>query len=121
MNQRWTCDVKEDPQTGDAILEFPPELLEAVGWKEGDVLHWAKLNNGSWSLTKKVEDKKILYQFTNDEFDRTAEVYKKGAVYGVSLYAVDSLIEDRVCEGKSLCFIDDLALNWIYKIGEFKK
>jgi hypothetical protein len=35
MNQ-WTLTVEEDPDTGDAILTFPPELLEQAEWKEGD-------------------------------------------------------------------------------------
>jgi bifunctional DNA-binding transcriptional regulator/antitoxin component of YhaV-PrlF toxin-antitoxin module len=55
-NKSWTLDVQEDPETGDGILEFPPELLEAAGWKEGDTLTWTDMGNGSWSLSKK-EDK----------------------------------------------------------------
>jgi len=51
----WTLTVQEDPETGDGILEFPPELLERVGWKEGDTLTWTDLGDGTWSLTKKEE------------------------------------------------------------------
>jgi len=56
MTTKWTIEVQEDPETGDAILEFPPELMEQAGWKEGDVLDWKDLGNGSWSLTKKEFD-----------------------------------------------------------------
>jgi hypothetical protein len=49
----WTLEVQQDPETGDAILEFPPDLLETAGWKEGDVLTWTDLGNGSWSLEQK--------------------------------------------------------------------
>lgn len=49
----WSIIVEEDPETGDSVLTFPPDLLEEAGWKEGDVLVWTDLNNGSWSLTKK--------------------------------------------------------------------
>lgn len=49
----WTLTVKEDPETGDAILQFPPELLEHMGWREGDTLEWLDNKDGSWSLTKK--------------------------------------------------------------------
>jgi hypothetical protein len=56
MTNRWTLDIKEDPETGDAILEFPEDFLEQTGWKEGDVLNWKDLGNGSWSLTKLVSD-----------------------------------------------------------------
>lgn len=51
MNQ-WTLTVQEDPETGDAILEFPPELLEKAGWREGDTLKWTDQGDGSWILTK---------------------------------------------------------------------
>ena len=49
----WTLTVEEDPETGDAILQFPPDLLEQAGWKEGDTLEWKDRGDGSWSLTKK--------------------------------------------------------------------
>ena len=49
----WTLTVEEDPETGDAILQFPPDLLEATGWKEGDTLEWKDQGDGSWSLEKK--------------------------------------------------------------------
>jgi hypothetical protein len=50
----WTLDVQEDPETGDCILQFPPELLEQAGWKEGDTLIWEDQCDGSWSLSKKT-------------------------------------------------------------------
>jgi hypothetical protein len=50
---KWTVPVEEDPDTGDAIITFPPELLEQAGWKEGDTLVWADNKDGSWTLTKK--------------------------------------------------------------------
>lgn len=50
----WTLEVQEDPETGDAILEFPPDLLANMGWQEGDTLEWKDNGDGSWSLTKKV-------------------------------------------------------------------
>jgi hypothetical protein len=50
---RWTVKVEEDPATGDAMITFPPELLEQTGWIEGDTLSWNDNGNGSWTLTKK--------------------------------------------------------------------
>jgi len=50
---RWTIEVKEDPETGDQILEFPDDLMESAGWKEGDVLEWIDNKDGSWTLRKK--------------------------------------------------------------------
>ena len=49
----WTLTVEEDPETGDSILQFPPDLLEQAGWKEGDTLEWTDRGDGSWSLEKK--------------------------------------------------------------------
>jgi hypothetical protein len=50
---KWILEVQEDPETGDCVLEFPPELLETAGWKEGDTLVWEEMDNGAWSLSKK--------------------------------------------------------------------
>ena len=36
----------------DGILTFPPEMLEELGWKEGDVLQWIDNNDGSFQLKK---------------------------------------------------------------------
>jgi bifunctional DNA-binding transcriptional regulator/antitoxin component of YhaV-PrlF toxin-antitoxin module len=119
MNQQWTLTVQEDPQTGDSILEFPPEVLEAAGWKEGDVIEWKNLNDGSWGLTKKEEDKDVLYEYVDNEYSRIAVVYQKDNIYGVRLYDNNLLVEDRKCAGKSLHFADDLAINWVDRIGEF--
>jgi bifunctional DNA-binding transcriptional regulator/antitoxin component of YhaV-PrlF toxin-antitoxin module len=34
----FTSKVIEICDNGDAIIELPPELLEEMGWKEGDTL-----------------------------------------------------------------------------------
>ncbi len=52
----WTLTIQEDPDTGDGILEFPTDLLQSTGWKEGDKLEWTDLGNGSWSLRKQEMD-----------------------------------------------------------------
>ena len=49
----WTIELQNDPETGDCILEFPPDMLEETGWKEGDVLEWKDNNDGTFSMTKK--------------------------------------------------------------------
>jgi len=33
----WTLTVEQDPENGDCILIFPPEILEQAGW--GKVIH----------------------------------------------------------------------------------
>lgn len=47
---KWNLEVGED-----GILTFPDDLLEATGWKEGDVLEWIDREDGSYQL-KKQED-----------------------------------------------------------------
>ena len=49
----WTLEVKQDPETGDQILEFPDDLMESAGWVEGDTLQWIDNKNGTWTLRKK--------------------------------------------------------------------
>lgn len=56
MNKSWTITVEEDPETGDMVLPFTDEILEAVGWKIGDVIKWEVNDNGSWTLRKKDEN-----------------------------------------------------------------
>ena len=34
------------------FLTFTPEILDATGWKEGDVLEWIDNNDGSFTLVK---------------------------------------------------------------------
>lgn len=52
----WTVTAKEDPETGDIMIELPEELLLQVGWKEGDILDWKNNGDGSFTLTKKTMD-----------------------------------------------------------------
>jgi hypothetical protein len=52
MSSKWIITLEEDPETGDLILPFTPEILEEAGWKEGDTLKWTDLGDGSWSLSK---------------------------------------------------------------------
>lgn len=49
----WTVTVEQDGE--DVILPFPDDLLESVGWQEGDTLSWIDNKDGSWTL-RKVDD-----------------------------------------------------------------
>jgi hypothetical protein len=53
---RFVTTVKYDSKTGEYYLEFPPELLNQVGWDFGDTLIWKDNEDGSFSLEKKVGD-----------------------------------------------------------------
>ena len=57
MKNRWIIDLEEAKDaSGDLIMPLPQDLLEQAGWKEGDVLEWKDLGNGTWSLTKQESD-----------------------------------------------------------------
>ena len=54
-DKTWTITLEEDPETGELILPFPPDLLEEAGWVEGDTLEWTDRGDGSWSLEKQKD------------------------------------------------------------------
>ena len=49
----YESEVKEDPQTGDLYIEFDDELIESLGWKEGDTLIWE--GNSNTFYVRKVD------------------------------------------------------------------
>ena len=55
----WTAIVEEDPEDPEqCLLTFPPEMMEALGWKEGDTLEWtddSSEDSGPRFIIKKVE------------------------------------------------------------------
>ena len=53
MTNHWTIKLENDPETGELIMPFPPDLLAQVGWDFGDTLIWEDLHDGRWSLKKK--------------------------------------------------------------------
>ena len=48
----WTIPVKEDPETGEMLIEFPDDILAAVGWKAGDSIKWDIQADGTCILTR---------------------------------------------------------------------
>jgi len=61
-NGTWTVVLEEDAETGDLILPFPPDFMEAADWQVGDTLKF-KVNadqsciitNISWEERHKDE------------------------------------------------------------------
>ena len=55
----YICDVIQDEETGDQILQFPEELLEQCDWRIGDKLNFKLtpegivLTNLDWQTRKK--------------------------------------------------------------------
>jgi bifunctional DNA-binding transcriptional regulator/antitoxin component of YhaV-PrlF toxin-antitoxin module len=50
MGMKTTLTIDED-----GVLTFPPEMMEELGWKEGDVLEWIDRGDGSFYLRKPDE------------------------------------------------------------------
>ena len=53
---KWTIKLIEDPETGDLILPLTSDILNQVGWDEGDTLIWEELPHGSFSIRKKEKE-----------------------------------------------------------------
>jgi hypothetical protein len=45
--------TQEDPDTGDLLVPLPQELLDKMGWREGDQIEWKIDTQGRWVLSKK--------------------------------------------------------------------
>ena len=56
LESNYTVKVEEDPDTGDLVLPLPAELLNQMGWDIGDDLVWEDNFNGTFSLSKKVDN-----------------------------------------------------------------
>jgi len=52
----WTITPEEDPETGELVITFPPDLIAQVGWQEGDTLKWKMHDDGSLTLEKKISE-----------------------------------------------------------------
>ena len=55
LKKSWVVTLEEDPETGDLILPFTPDMLAQVGWDFGDVIEWTPSDHGSFILSKKEE------------------------------------------------------------------
>ena len=96
----WTIELQDDPESGDCILEFPPDFLEETGWKEGDVLEWHDNKNGSFTMTKK-ETQWVLVEAISTFRERyMVEVPTGTDDYGKdkSLWALDTVTMNEAQE-----------------------
>ena len=48
--------VKQDPKTGEFYIEFDPELFDSLGWEIGDTIVWTEQSDGSFMLSKKLDN-----------------------------------------------------------------
>lgn len=52
----WTVTLEEDPETGEAILPLPNNMLSQLGWTEGTTIYWIDNKDGTFTLTDKEQD-----------------------------------------------------------------
>lgn len=64
---KWTLTIEQED-----VITFPPDLLEQVGWKEGDTLVWKDNQDGTWSLSKKV-----LQYSMNDKSNEVMDILQE--------------------------------------------
>ena len=74
---KTTLTVQEDPDTKELYIQFTDEMLNELGWKEGDTIKWTEQPDGSWVLTKQKESVKITDEVTPEEEEAWRELEKK--------------------------------------------
>jgi len=52
----YTSTLETDPNTGELMLPIPSELLENLGWNEGDTIIFSFLDNETITLRKKTNE-----------------------------------------------------------------
>jgi hypothetical protein len=61
MNKTHQVEVQQNSE-GEFFIEFPDQVLEEVGWKEGDSIKWVDNNDGSFTLEKTKETQWVLVE-----------------------------------------------------------
>jgi hypothetical protein len=56
---KWQLPVQVDGLTGDCFVEFPDDLLERAGFKEGDIVEWVPRGDDSFELRKVTKPLKM--------------------------------------------------------------
>ena len=41
MQQTWTTEIIEDPDTKELLITFPEDMLKVMEWEEGTVVCWS--------------------------------------------------------------------------------
>ena len=55
-DNNWVVTVQENGKDKELYVELPPEMLNQVGWDDGDTLLWEEITPGAWQITKKEDD-----------------------------------------------------------------
>jgi hypothetical protein len=55
---RWTIVVQSED--GELYIPLNQDILDLTKWKEGDIIKWKDLGDGSWEMSKKQELEWVL-------------------------------------------------------------
>ena len=86
----WTVPVKEN-EAGELYIELNDDILEGSGFEIGDKLKWTDLKDGSFSLTKDVDDMDIYIVETVSTFAMKYAIRAKSAEH-----AMDTVVMEEV-------------------------
>lgn len=56
---KWVIDIEED-ENGELYLPLNQDILDLTKWKEGDIIVWKDLGDGSWEMSKKQDMEWVL-------------------------------------------------------------
>ena len=55
-DNNWVVTVQENGEDKELYVELPPEMLNQVGWDDGDTLIWEEITPGAWQIKKKEDN-----------------------------------------------------------------
>ena len=99
----YTTVVEIDADTQEYIITFPDEIIEELGWKEGDTLNWEVTDSKQVIITK-VKD-------STESREESSETYDW---YTVKEEAINEYLESE-SEGKDF---DQIYDNYIQATNE---
>jgi len=98
MIKRYIATVEEG-ENGEGILPLPDEVILELGVKEGDELIWIDNKDGSYTLTKKTEEKTWVLVETVQMFRHR---YMVEAPVQNAEYALDTVVMNQAKEFSQL-------------------
>lgn len=85
----------EEDEHGNMVLPFTDQILNEVGWKEGDTLNWKDNGDGSFTLSKKEVDTEWVLVECVSQF---RERYMVEVPKGKAEYALDTVTMNEAKE-----------------------
>ena len=55
-DNNWVVTVQENGEDKELYVELPPEMLNQVGWDDGDTLICEEITPGAWQIKKKEDN-----------------------------------------------------------------